>query len=94
MPERNDTRQRFGRHTPVADSDQRDRKARTVSNWTPSESQKRFLEAYAERSVVASAARRAGVARCTVYRWLAAIPAFEKALREAYHQSVEKAKRR
>jgi len=40
-----------------------------ASTPAKSESQKRFLDAYRETLRVASAARRAGVHRATVYRW-------------------------
>jgi len=42
-----------------------------ASTPAKSESQKRFLDAYRETMRVASAARRAGVHRATVYRWRA-----------------------
>jgi hypothetical protein len=46
------------------------------------ERQRRFLDAYRERLVIAKAARLAGVHRATVYRWLADA-AFAEALRVA-----------
>lgn len=48
-----------------------------------SERKKRFLQAYAVEPTIAGAARRAGVARCTAYRWKAD-PAFEQALARAW----------
>lgn len=45
-------------------------------------SQRRFLDAYRQRSKIAPAARQAGVHRCTVYRWMAD-KTFVKAMREA-----------
>ena len=47
-----------------------------------SDHQLRFLDAYRQYAVVAPAARLAGVARCTVYRWRAN-PAFAKAMHAA-----------
>ena len=47
-----------------------------------SERQRRFLDAYQERPVIAPAARLAGVHRATVYRWLAH-PTFTNAMRIA-----------
>ena len=95
MPERKATRRRrYGRHTPTDESDRRDGKLRNANPWERTGPQQRFLAAYADRPAVASAARAAGVARSTVYRWLAAIPAFERAVRVAYAQSVVAARER
>ena len=54
-------------------------KASTVSKTA---SQRRFLDAYAEKPKVAPAARLAGVHRATVYRWMTD-PEFVTAMRTA-----------
>jgi hypothetical protein len=58
---------------------------RKLTNANPpdwSERQRRFLDAYRQRPNIAPAARRAGVHRATVYRWLTDV-AFAAALRAA-----------
>lgn len=96
MPKRKSTpaRTRYGPHTPAVECDTRDGKLRNGKDWEETAAQRRFLDAYAERPVIASAAKLAGVARCTVYRWLASIPAFEKALRDAAERAGRKARER
>jgi hypothetical protein len=96
MPKRTTTptRKRYGPHTPVAECDRRDEKLRNVENWERTASQERFLTTYTERPSIASAARAAGVARCTVYRWLAGIPQFEKAVRDAWEVAVDRNRER
>ena len=54
-----------------------------------SERQRRFLDAYRQRPIIALAARLADVHRATVYRWLAD-PTFTNAMRvatEAYYRA-------
>jgi len=80
----NPTRQGYGPHTPAVECDTRDEKSTNANKWEKSPAQARFLTAYSECPSIASASRTAGVARCTVYRWLAAIPPFEKAVRDAW----------
>jgi hypothetical protein len=95
MPTRERTQAlRYGPHTPAVECDRRDEKLTKPCNWEKTAAQERFLTAYAERPSIASAARAAGVARCTVYRWLAATPPFEKALRDAYEAAVAKSRAR
>ena len=83
-------RRRYGPHTPCGECDRRDGKLENASNWEKTAAQQRFLTAYTEGPYIASAAVCAGVARCTVYRWLATIPAFEKAVREAYERFADR----
>lgn len=93
-PEPTPARRRYGPHTPAVECDRRDEKTTNACNWERTAAQERFLTAYADRPSIASAARAAGVARCTVYRWLADTPAFEKALRDAFDVFVARNRRR
>jgi hypothetical protein len=81
---------RYGPHTPAGECDRRDEKLTNASNWERTAAQERFLTAYTERPFIASAAKAAGVARCTIYRWMATIPPFERAVREAYEQFADR----
>lgn len=96
MPKRKPapTRRRLRAVPPAVECDTRDEKSTNACTWEKTDSQRRFLTAYAERPYIASASRVAGVARCTVYRWMATIPAFEKAVREAFGRFAEEAKKR
>lgn len=96
MPKRKatPTRQRYGPHTSVAECDRRDEKLTNACNWEKTAAQERFLTAYAERPYIASAARCCGVSRATVYRWLATIPAFEKAVRDAAEKCGQESRKR
>lgn len=84
----NSTRQPFAPPLSAAQCDRRDEKLTKVSNWEKTAAQERFLIAYTESPCVASAARSAGVARCTVYRWLESTPEFGKAFRDAWEQHL------
>jgi hypothetical protein len=54
-----------------------------LQNLTPRKiSQRLLLDAYRQRPKIATAARLAGIHRCTVYRWQAD-PEFAKAMRKA-----------
>lgn len=96
MPKRKvqPTRQGYGPHTPAVECDRRDEKSTNANKWEKTAAQERFLTAYAERPSIGSAARATGVARCTVYRWLAGIPQFEKAVRDAWEVAVERNRKR
>ena len=63
-------------------SDRCDTMFAKASTPAKSESQQRFLDAYRETLRIATAARRAGVHRSTVYRWRAD-PAFVQAMKAA-----------
>lgn len=51
-------------------SDSCDEKLTKVDSPRETDRQRRFLDAYRQRPVIASAARLAGIHRATVYRWL------------------------
>jgi hypothetical protein len=87
-------RRRYGPLTPCGECDRRDGKLANASNWEKTAAQQRFLTAYTEGPYIASAAVCAGVARCTVYRWLATIPAFEKAVRDAFEVFADRNRER
>ena len=64
-----------------------------VSTTLKTASQRRFLDAYAEKLRVAPAARKAGVHRATVYRWMAD-PEFVTAMRAAAQEFFRRCRER